>query len=92
MDEFMERIKEEIVGYLEKKGKATIDEIDKELNPEQSGLTYRDINKAIGEMKSEGQIQEYTYYGLRPKGCCPVPEDGRVNKKVSNFIKPSSDN
>ena len=92
MDNFLEKIKEEIVEYLEKNGKSTLDDIHKEFNPEQSGLTYRDINKAIGEMKSEGQIQEYTYYGLRPKGCCPVPEDRRVNKKVSNFIKPSSDN
>ena len=92
MDKFMENLKKEIVDYLEKNGKSTLDEIYEALNPDQLGLTYRDINKAISEMKSNGQIQEYKYYGLCPKGCVKMPEDERSNKKVSNFIKPSSDN
>ena len=42
-------------------------------------------------MESDGQVQKYIYYGLRPKGYCKVPEGKRVNKKVSDFIKRSSD-
>ena len=89
--EFMEKIKEKIVEYLEKNEKASIDEIAEELNPDKSGLMYRDINNAIGKMESDGQVQKYTYYGLRPNGCCKVPEDKMVNKRVSDFIKRSSD-
>ena len=91
MDKFMEKIKEKIVEYLEKNEKASIDEIAEELNPDKAGLMYRDINKVIGEMESDGQVQKYIYYGLRPKGYCKVPEGKRVNKKVSDFIKRSSD-
>lgn len=87
----MENLKKEIETYLSKKGKATIDDIQDALNLDYSGLKGYDINKAIGEMESDGQVQKYTYYGLRPKGYCKVPEGKRVNKKVSDFIKRSSD-
>lgn len=87
----MENLKKEIETYLSKKGKATIDDIQDALNLDYSGLKGYDINKAIGEMESDGQVQKYIYYGLRPKGYCKVPEGKRVNKKVSDFIKRSSD-
>lgn len=88
----MEKLKKEIERYLSEKGKATVDDIQDALNSDYSGLRGRDINQAINEMKSNGQIQEYTYYGLRPKGCAKVPETEKTIKKVSDFISPSSDN
>lgn len=75
----------EIVDYLEKNGKSTLDEIYEALNPNQSALMYKDINDAIRELKSNGQIQEYTYYGLRPKGCAKIP-NGRTIKKADDFF------
>lgn len=91
MDKFMENLKKEIVDYLGKNGKSTLDDIHKDLNSDQLGLTYRDINDAIRELKSNGQIQEYTYYGLRPSGCAKMP-NGKTIKKAGDFFKPSSDN
>lgn len=87
----MENLKKEIETYLSENGKATIDDIQDALNRDYSGLRGQDINKAIGEMESAGQVQKYIYYGLRPKGYSKMPGDKRVNKKVSDFIKPSSD-
>ena len=86
----MENLKKEIETYLIENGKVTIDDIQDALNRDYSGLKGYDINKAIGEMESAGQVQKYIYYGLRPKGYCKMPEGERVNKKVSDFIKPSS--
>lgn len=87
----MENLKKEIETYLSENGKVTIDDIQDALNRDYSGLKGYDINKAISEMESAGQVQKYIYYGLRPNGCCKVPKDKMVNKKVSDFIKRSSD-
>lgn len=88
----MENLKKKIENYLREKGRVTIDDIQDAFNSDYSRITDRDINNAISEMKSNGQIQEYTYYGLRPKGCAKVPETEKTIKKVSDFIRPSSDN